>query len=63
MRLLDRALLRSAGDTEPGFVAQDVDAAGSAEHLAHRAGYRTIGSSRGVLRRRWSCWTTSPVSA
>ena len=41
-RLLDRALLGSAGDTDAGIVDKDVDAPGSVEHLAHRAGHRVI---------------------
>ena len=40
--LLDRALLRRAGDAEARVVDQHVDAAGSVEHLAHRAGHRLI---------------------
>jgi hypothetical protein len=40
--LLDRALLGRAGDADARVVDQDVDAAGSVEHLAHRTGHRLI---------------------
>ena len=40
--LRNRALLRSARNTDARIVDQDIDTAGSVEHLAHRSGDRLI---------------------